>query len=315
MTFPNPLIPGFSPDPSVVPADGAYYLVTSTFEYLPGIPVYRSTDLVTWTHIGNVATRPEQAGVDGVATGGGVWAPTIRYRDGVFYVIVTIAMSPRGCVIFTADRPGRPVERWHHHRRRRRHRPRPGVGRRRHGLRHLLRAAHQRRAGRPAPGHPAGPGQPRRRQGARGAALTVVRHRAEVPGGTASVPARRLLVPGDRRGRHRARAWRQRRPGTLPGGSVRGAPRQPGAQRAQHVPPDPEHRPRGPGRHAGRRHGAGPARGAAARPDSVVLAAGPGNVHHAGLLGRRLAAAGTGAAGAARRRRGRGLRVHRPVRA
>jgi len=108
VTFPNPLIPGFSPDPSIVLADGVYYLVTSTFEYLPGIPVYRSTDLVTWTHIGNVATRPEQAGVDDVATGGGVWAPTIRYRDGVFYIIVTIAMSPRGCVVFTATDPAGP---------------------------------------------------------------------------------------------------------------------------------------------------------------------------------------------------------------
>ena len=108
MTFPNPLIPGFSPDPSVVLADGVYYLVTSTFEYLPGIPVYRSTDLVTWTHIGNVATRPEQAGVDDVTTGGGVWAPTIRYRDGVFYVIVTIAMIPRGCVVFTTTDPAGP---------------------------------------------------------------------------------------------------------------------------------------------------------------------------------------------------------------
>ncbi len=108
MTFPNPLIPGFSPDPSVVLADGVYYLVNSTFEYLPGIPVYRSTDLVTWTHVGNVATRPEQAGVDDVATGGGVWAPTIRYRDGVFYIIVAIAMSPRGCVVFTATDPAGP---------------------------------------------------------------------------------------------------------------------------------------------------------------------------------------------------------------
>ena len=43
MRFPNPLIPGFNPDPSVVLADGVHYLVTSTFEYLPGIPVYRST--------------------------------------------------------------------------------------------------------------------------------------------------------------------------------------------------------------------------------------------------------------------------------
>ena len=60
--FPNPLLPGFNPDPSIVLANGSYYLVTSTFEYLPGIPVYRSTDLTDWTHIGNVASRPEQAG-------------------------------------------------------------------------------------------------------------------------------------------------------------------------------------------------------------------------------------------------------------
>jgi len=105
---PNPLISGFNPDPSITLADGAYYLVTSTFEYLPGIPVYRSTDLVTWTHIGNVATRPEQVSVETVPTGGGVWAPTIRYHDGVFYVIVTVAMSPCGCVVFTATDPAGP---------------------------------------------------------------------------------------------------------------------------------------------------------------------------------------------------------------
>ncbi len=105
---PNPLIPGFNPDPSIVLVDGVYYLVTSTFEYLPGIPVYRSSDLVTWRHIGNVATRPEQVGIDDVRTGGGVWAPTIRHRDGVFYVIVTVAMSPRGCVVFTATDPAGP---------------------------------------------------------------------------------------------------------------------------------------------------------------------------------------------------------------
>jgi hypothetical protein len=177
MRFPNPLIPGFSPDPSVVLVDGVYYLVTSTFEYLPGIPVYRSTDLVTWTHIGNVATRPEQAGVDGVATGGGVWAPTIRYQDGVFYVIVIIAMSPRGCVVFTAT-------------------------------------------------DPAGPWSD---------GITI--------DGVVGID------PGPR---------------TFPGGPVRGAPGQSGAQRARHVSPDPEHRPRGPRRHAGRRHRAGPARGARA---------------------------------------------------
>jgi xylan 1,4-beta-xylosidase len=107
MTLYNPLISGFNPDPSVVVVDGVYYIVTSTFEYLPGIPVYSSTDFETWTQIGNVLTRPEQADVGEIATGLGVWAPTIRHRDGTFFVIVTIA-GGRGCVVFTADRPEGP---------------------------------------------------------------------------------------------------------------------------------------------------------------------------------------------------------------
>lgn len=108
MTVPNPLIPGFNPDPSIVCVDGVYYIVTSSFEYLPGMPVYRSVDFTTWEHIGNVATRPEQVEVGDVVTAAGVWAPTIRYRDGLFYVIVTVAASPRGCVVFTATDPAGP---------------------------------------------------------------------------------------------------------------------------------------------------------------------------------------------------------------
>ncbi|MYS51189.1 family 43 glycosylhydrolase, partial [Streptomyces sp. SID6013] len=61
--LPNPLIPGFNPDPSCVLVDGTYYAVTSSFEYLPALPVYRSTDFVTWEHIGNVALREEQVGL------------------------------------------------------------------------------------------------------------------------------------------------------------------------------------------------------------------------------------------------------------
>jgi xylan 1,4-beta-xylosidase len=103
VTLPNPLIPGFNPDPSITVVDGVFYVVTSTFEYLPGIPVYASTDLVEWTQVGDVITRPEQGELGGVATGLGVWAPTIRHRAGTFYVIVTIA-GGRGCVVFTAER-------------------------------------------------------------------------------------------------------------------------------------------------------------------------------------------------------------------
>ncbi|MFF4028805.1 family 43 glycosylhydrolase [Streptomyces sviceus] len=108
MTLPNPLIPGFNPDPSCVLVDGAYYLVTSSFEYLPGLPVYRSTDFVTWQHIGNVATRQEQVGVGQSPAGAGVWAPTLRYRDGLFHVIVSVTASPRRCVVFTAEDPAGP---------------------------------------------------------------------------------------------------------------------------------------------------------------------------------------------------------------
>lgn len=108
MARPNPLIPGFNPDPSCCFADGAYYTVTSTFEYLPALPVYRSTDLTHWSHIGNVATREAQVGLAQTPSGLGVFAPTIRYRNGVFYVIVSVMGSARGCVLFTAADPAGP---------------------------------------------------------------------------------------------------------------------------------------------------------------------------------------------------------------
>jgi beta-xylosidase len=100
-TLHNPLINGFHPDPSVVAVDGVYYLATSTFEYLPGIPVHRSVDFETWELIGHVATRPGQLGVEGVPTGGGAWAPTIRHHGGIFHLVITDAMG-RGMLHFTA---------------------------------------------------------------------------------------------------------------------------------------------------------------------------------------------------------------------
>lgn len=106
-TLPNPLIPGFNPDPSVVRVGDDFYLATSTFEYLPGIPIYHSTDMENWTQIGNVATRDGQLGVPDAPTNLGVWAPTIRHRDGVFYVIVTDTAG-RGTCVFTASDPAGP---------------------------------------------------------------------------------------------------------------------------------------------------------------------------------------------------------------
>lgn len=103
MALPNPLLPGFNPDPSVVRVGDDFYLATSTFEYLPGIPIYHSTDFITWTHVGNVATRVGQLDVENTPTAGGAWAPTIRHRDGVFHLVITDAFG-RGTLHFTAER-------------------------------------------------------------------------------------------------------------------------------------------------------------------------------------------------------------------
>jgi hypothetical protein len=86
----NPVIRGFHPDPSVCRVGGDFYLVTSSFEYFPGLPVFHSTDLVSWRRIGHCLTRPEQVDLSSVPTSGGIWAPTIRHHDGVFYVVTTV---------------------------------------------------------------------------------------------------------------------------------------------------------------------------------------------------------------------------------
>ena len=102
MKLPNPLIPGFNPDPSIVRVGKDYFLVTSTFEYRPGLPIYHSRDLLKWELVGHVITREGQLKDKGVATLGGAWAPTIRHHNGMFYVAVTDAMG-RGTVVFTTE--------------------------------------------------------------------------------------------------------------------------------------------------------------------------------------------------------------------
>jgi alpha-N-arabinofuranosidase len=87
--FSNPIIPGFAPDPSIVRVGEDFYLVNSTFEYFPGIPVYHSRDLVDWQLIGHAIHRPEQADLARIKSSDGIHASTIRYHDGLFYVITT----------------------------------------------------------------------------------------------------------------------------------------------------------------------------------------------------------------------------------
>jgi beta-xylosidase len=104
----NPILSGFNPDPSIVSTPEGYYVVTSSFEYLPALPIYHSKDLESWQLVGHVATREEQVQLADVPTPGGVWAPTLRFRNGVFYLIVSVFLGGRGCVLFTATDPAGP---------------------------------------------------------------------------------------------------------------------------------------------------------------------------------------------------------------
>lgn len=106
-TFRNPVLPGFYPDPSVCRVDDDYYLVTSSFAYYPGIPIFHSKDLVHWRQIGHVLNRPSQLNLDGLGQAEGIFAPTIRYHDGVFYVITT-NVGGGGNFVVTATDPAGP---------------------------------------------------------------------------------------------------------------------------------------------------------------------------------------------------------------
>lgn len=98
-SFINPILPGGHPDPSICRAGDDYYIVNSTFEYFPGLPIHHSKDLVNWQLIGYGLSRQEQCNgavnlVD-VQQNGGIHAPTIRYNKGTFYIIVTNVYSPQ----------------------------------------------------------------------------------------------------------------------------------------------------------------------------------------------------------------------------
>jgi alpha-N-arabinofuranosidase len=87
--FHNPILPGFHPDPSICRAGDDYFLVNSSFAYYPGVPIFHSRDLVHWQQIGHCLNRPSQLPLKHTGPSGGIFAPTIRYHDGVFYMVTT----------------------------------------------------------------------------------------------------------------------------------------------------------------------------------------------------------------------------------
>ena len=103
MIYHNPILKGFYPDPSVCAHDGRYYMVCSSFQYFPGVPLFESSDLVNWKQIGYVLTRPTQVMLDKINSSGGVFAPTIRCNNGRFYMVTTNDTTHQNFYVYTDD--------------------------------------------------------------------------------------------------------------------------------------------------------------------------------------------------------------------
>ena len=85
----NPVLPGFNPDPSFCRVGNDYYLATSTFEWYPGVQIHHSRDLVNWTLVARPLNRASLLDMRGNPDSCGVWAPSLSYADGRFWLVYT----------------------------------------------------------------------------------------------------------------------------------------------------------------------------------------------------------------------------------
>ncbi len=104
----NPIMYVDSPDPSIVRVDDAYYMVTTTMHFAPGVPVFKSTNLSQWRTVGyayQTLINNNNMNLNGSldAYGKGSWASSIRYRDGFFYVLTPSYTSNKTHLYKTAD--------------------------------------------------------------------------------------------------------------------------------------------------------------------------------------------------------------------
>ncbi|WP_425395311.1 glycoside hydrolase family 43 protein [Aeoliella sp.] len=85
-TYTNPVLHADYSDPDVVAVDGDYWLTSSSFNCVPGLPILHSKDLVNWKLVGHALPKLYAPAFDRPQHGGGVWAPSIRYHDGWYYI-------------------------------------------------------------------------------------------------------------------------------------------------------------------------------------------------------------------------------------
>lgn len=103
MKIQNPIIRGFYPDPSICEAEGRYYIACSSFQYMPGVPVFESEDLVSFKQVANCLTRTSQVELHQIPSSGGVFAPTLRYHEGTFYMVTNNNTFGKNFYISTKD--------------------------------------------------------------------------------------------------------------------------------------------------------------------------------------------------------------------
>ncbi|RHZ53915.1 uncharacterized protein CDV56_104868 [Aspergillus thermomutatus] len=115
-TYTNPILPGWHSDPSCIfvpEQDNTFFCTVSTFLTFPGIPIYASKDLQNWKLVSNAFNRqsqvPRLANETSQTQQDGLWAPTLRYRTGKFYLATSyVSMQPAFTaqgLLFTSDNP------------------------------------------------------------------------------------------------------------------------------------------------------------------------------------------------------------------
>ena len=105
--YSNPILSGFYPDPSICRVGDDYYIVNSSFAYFPGLPIFHSKDLVNWNLQSYAMDRNEQLDLKDAGVSRGLFAPTIRFHEGIFYIMCTL-IDKGGNFIITAKDPKGP---------------------------------------------------------------------------------------------------------------------------------------------------------------------------------------------------------------
>lgn len=102
----NPIISGFYPDPTILRVGDTYWLANSSFGYFPGVPLFKSKDLVNWKQVGNVLDRQSQLNLKNADVSGGIFAPHLSYNPkNKTYYMTTMNMSTFQVFYVTSKNP------------------------------------------------------------------------------------------------------------------------------------------------------------------------------------------------------------------